>query len=122
MRFNKIASRPWAGSEAGAAAELELLHAVELTLGERHGVVEAQRTEGRGPDQADTDRGTDDLAVVIHQARTGPGAIGRRLGRPHTAPRPALLRRRRRRFAGERPRRRALVVVETTGVGIDRAL
>src|ERR1700740_2675366 len=89
----------YSGSEAGAAAELELLHAVELTLGERHGVVEAQRTEGRCPDQTDTDRGPDDLAVVIDQARTGAGAVVRRLGRGNTVRVAALLREWRRDFA-----------------------
>ena len=59
-----------------AAAKLELLDAVELALGERNRVVEAQRTERRGPDQADTDRGTDDIAVVVLQSETVP-AFGR---------------------------------------------
>src|SRR6185369_17841423 len=57
--------------ERRTAAKLELLHAVKLTLGDRNRIVKAQRTERRSPDQADTDRGTNDIAIVIHQARTG---------------------------------------------------
>ena len=54
-------------SERCPAAKLELLHAVVRTLGERHRVVEAQRTERRRPDQADTHRRADQIAVVEHQ-------------------------------------------------------
>ena len=60
--------------ERGAAAEPELLDAVVLALAERHGVVEAQRTEWRLPDQTDTNRRTDDLAIIIDEAGTGSGA------------------------------------------------
>src|SRR5260364_131165 len=51
-------------SERRAAAEPELLDDVVFALGQRHRVVEAQRAERGGPDQADADRGADDLAVV----------------------------------------------------------
>ncbi len=57
--------------ERCSAAKPELLHAVELTLGDRNRIVEAQRTERRGPDQADTDRGADHIAVVILQSEAG---------------------------------------------------
>src|SRR5262249_45704880 len=57
--------------ERGAAAEPELLRAVKLALGEGHRVVEAQRSERRGPDQANTDRRADGIAVVVHQSGTG---------------------------------------------------
>src|ERR1700689_3618867 len=51
--------------EAGAAAKLELLYDVVLTLGDRDRVVEAERTERRLPDQADTDRGANDVPRVV---------------------------------------------------------
>src|ERR1700686_5069285 len=70
--FGKPASTfPDHALERCAAAELELLHAVELTLGERDGIVEAQRTERRGPDQADADRAADRVAGIILQSQTG---------------------------------------------------
>src|SRR5579863_2226886 len=59
--------------EAGAAAKLELLYDVVLTLGDRDRVVEAERPEWRLPDQADTDRGTHNVARIILQAQTGAG-------------------------------------------------
>ena len=60
-------------SERCSAAKLELLHAVELPFGDRDRIVEAQRTERRSPDQADTDRGADHIAVVVLQPRAGSG-------------------------------------------------
>src|SRR4029077_13328308 len=105
--------------ESRTAAELELLDPVELPLGEGNGIVEAQRTEWRGPDQTDTDRGADDIAAIIDQTSTGAG-IGRndaRQGRLY-----AVRVGGRRDFAGVGPRRRSLVVPEITSVGIDRAL
>src|SRR5438270_12775219 len=62
--------------ERSASAKLELLHAVELTFRERDCIVEAQRSERRGPDQADTHRCTDDVDVVVHQSRAGSRRIG----------------------------------------------
>src|SRR5260370_2783668 len=55
------------------AAKLELLHPVKLTLGKRDGIIEAERTERRRPDQADTHGSADDIAAVKDQSRTGPG-------------------------------------------------
>src|ERR1700755_2369608 len=62
--------------ERRSAAELELLDAVVLPLGDRHGVVEAQRSEWRCPDEAHADRGTHDIALVILQSEAGAG-VGR---------------------------------------------
>src|SRR6185295_959593 len=99
--------------ERRAAAKLELLHAVELTLGDRNRIIEAQRTERRGPDQADTDRGTNDIAIVIHQARTGTSRSrsNRRRGAVRVGQGSELGR--------LSPRGRPLIVKESTGVGID---
>src|ERR1700733_13280141 len=55
--------------EAGAAAKLELLYDVVLTLGDRDRVVEAERTERRLPDQDHPDRGGHHVARIIQQAR-----------------------------------------------------
>src|SRR6267154_2531197 len=70
--------------ERRSAAKSELLHAVELTLGDRNRIVKAQRTERRGPDQADTHRAAYHAAVVILQTEAGAGT-GRIVGRPDTA-------------------------------------
>src|SRR5205823_13247317 len=70
--------------ERCAAAKLELLHAVKLTLRKRNRIVEAQRTERRSPDDADTHRGAYHVAVVKLQSQTvsGSGRSRRRhLGR-----------------------------------------
>src|SRR3954464_10018356 len=66
--------------ERCATAKLELLHEVKLTLRKRHRIVEAQRTERRSPDDADTHRGTDHVAVVLLQTKAGSGSsAGRRI-------------------------------------------
>src|SRR3977135_4348883 len=57
-------------SKRGPAAKFELLHHVVRTLGDRHRIVEAQRTEGRLPDQTDTNRTANHIAVVERQSRT----------------------------------------------------
>src|ERR1700676_4459868 len=101
------------GLERGAAAELELLHAVKLTFGKRDGIVEAQRTERRGPDQADADRAADRVASIILQSQTG-SRVGRIVGGTNAAGRVD--------FAGQGPVRRPLVVIQAAGIGIDRAL
>src|SRR5579871_3169185 len=62
--------------ERGATAELEFLHDVVRTLRDRNSVVEAQRTEWRGPNQANTNRGADDILRVILQTQTGAGRCG----------------------------------------------
>src|SRR6185312_10252277 len=103
--------------ERCATAKLELLHAVKLTLRKRHRIVEAQRTERRSPDDADTHLAADHVAIVRLQSQAGSGQSAsriRRLRRLDTAGHVD--------FARCRPRRRALVVPETAGVGIDRAL
>src|SRR5438105_13699306 len=69
--------------ERSPAAKLELLHAVKLSLGERHRIIEAQRSERRGPDQADTYRRADDVGVVILQSQTGPRSCVGGLRRPY---------------------------------------
>src|ERR1700676_4366535 len=51
-------------SELSPAAEHELLHDVILALRDRDRVVEAQRSHRRGPDQAATGRGADDIGIV----------------------------------------------------------
>src|SRR5215212_7134397 len=105
-----------AALERCAAAKLELLHAVKLTLRKRNRIVEAQRTERRSPDDADTHRGADHVAVVIHQSSTGSGRIG-------ISRRPDTVRvGRGGEFARLRPRCRPLIVKESAGVGIDRTL
>src|SRR5476649_2839994 len=108
-----VAAFPDHALERCSAAKLEFLNAVILTLGERNRVVEAQRTERRRPDQADTDRGPDDIAVVILQTEAG-ARICRSDRRLDTTGQVDL--------ASLRPRGRALIIIETAGVGIDRAL
>src|SRR5206468_7058778 len=95
---------------------LELLHAVIRALGQGNGVVKPQRTERRSPDQTDTDRTADDIAVVVHQSRTSARRRGgySRLDTIGVG--------RSREFAGSCPSRRALVIVQAAGVGINRAL
>src|SRR5439155_2554438 len=102
--------------ERCAAAKLELLHAVKLTLRKRNRIVEAQRTERRSPDDADTHRGANHVAIIIYQARTGSSRsrMNRRRG--------AIRVGRGGEFARLSPRRRALVVKESAGIGIDRTL
>src|SRR4051794_19216686 len=114
-----MSAAPFYPSQSGrlercSAAKLELLHAVVLALGDRHRIVEPQRTEWRGPDQADTHRRTDSVAIVVLQPEAGSG-INRRGNRGLDATRQID-------FAGLRPRGRPLVVEQTAGVGIDRAL
>src|SRR5215212_3652344 len=103
--------------ERCATAELELLHAVKLTLRNRNRIVEAQRAERRSPDEADTHRASDHVAVVKLQSCAGAGtgwSRVRRLGRPDATGHVDLAR--------LRPRRRPLVVEQSAGVGIDRTL
>ena len=106
-----------AALERCAAAKLELLHAVKLALRKRNRIVEAQRTERRSPDDADTHRGADHVAVchtaIPNSFREWPQSL-RRLRRRDATGHVDLAR--------LRPRRRALVVEESAGVGIDRAL
>src|SRR5260370_7231465 len=66
------------------AAKLELLHPVKRTLGKRDGIIEAQRTERRRPDQADTHGSADDIAAVEHQSRTVTGRKRSCCRRPNT--------------------------------------
>src|SRR6185295_1856649 len=106
-----------AALERCAAAKLELLHAVKLTLRKRNRIVEAQRTEWRSPDDTDTHRGAYHVAVVILQSQTGARSGRRRcreLGRLDATGHVDLTR--------LRPRCRALVVEQSTGIGIDRTL
>src|SRR3954462_4330320 len=77
-------------SERGSAAESELLHHVVLTLGDRHRIVEPQRSERRRPDQTDTYRRADRVRIVVLQ-----GAVGTLRGVD---------------FAGRRPRRRSFII------------
>src|SRR5690348_2748532 len=56
-----------AGSELGASAEAEPLRPVVALLGDRHREVEAQRAQGRIPDQADADRRADRGGIVESQ-------------------------------------------------------
>src|SRR5258708_27314636 len=100
------------------AAKFELLHPVELTLGKRHRIVEAQRTERRGPDQADADRRANDIAAVEHQSRTG---SGRRRNARAVRRRSTIGIGRRGDFVGQRPGSRALIIKQTTGLAINRA-
>src|ERR1700744_598741 len=83
FRENRQLARPFvpaAGSggqalERSSAAELELLHDVILTLGDRDRVVEAQRSERRGPDQADTDRAAYHVLLGELQSKAGTGRV-----------------------------------------------
>src|SRR6202035_5111232 len=77
------------------------------------GVVEAQRTERRGPDQTDAHGRTNDIARIVTQSQTGSGR--RRIDRRTNAAGRVD-------FAGGRPRGRSLVVVKATRVGVDGAL
>src|SRR5262249_19593403 len=106
--------------ERSAAAKLELLHAVKLTLGEGHRIVEAQRTERRRPDETDTDRAANDVLLTILQSQAGPW-----VGRSECPRRPtwrgdpvieAID------FVRQSPTRRSLVVPQVASVRIDRAL
>src|SRR6266853_813134 len=98
------------------AAKLELLHPVKLTLGKRDGIIEAERTERRRPDQADTHGRADDIAIVKDQSRTGARRRWR-CRRPNTIGIGW-----RGEFAGGGPSGRPLVVIKPAGVGIDSAL
>src|SRR5207237_2095593 len=99
--------------ERCAAAKLELLHAVKLTLRKRNRIVETQRTERRSPDDADTHRGAYHVAIVIYQTRTGSSRsrINRRRGAVRVG--------RGGEFGRLSPRGRSLIVKESTGFGID---
>src|SRR6185437_10737046 len=91
--FHPSRCGPWSNSERSSAAEPELLHDVVLALRDRDRIVEPQRSERRGPDQADTDRATDRVGVVIdHGAPTGT-AVDKAVD-----------------FAGRRPTGRTLIV------------
>src|ERR1700723_4289505 len=58
-------------SKLSPAAEHELLRDVKLARRDRDRVIEAQRSERRGPDQTDADRGADDILIVEdHSAGT----------------------------------------------------
>src|SRR6202048_1589407 len=96
------------------AAKLELLHPVELTLGQGHRIVEAQRTEWRCPDQADTHGGTNGITLVILQSQTRSGVGGRLWRRRSTAGHVD--------FASGGPGSRALVIKQPAGVSINSAL
>src|SRR4029078_12414794 len=86
---------------------------VILPLGDRNRIIEAQRTERRGPDQADTHRTADHIALVILQTKAGAGRI-QILRRPDATWYVD--------FARLRPRGRSLVVLQAAGIGIDRSL
>src|SRR5216684_401923 len=97
-----VAVRLVTNSERCPAAKLELLHPVEWTLGKRNCIVEAQRTERRRPDQADTDRRANDIAAVVLQSQAGSGRY-RTSRRRNTAGRVDL--------AGGDPGSRSLIIV-----------
>src|ERR1700677_4046279 len=103
--------------EAGAAAKLELLYDVVLTLGDRDRVVEAERAERRLPDQADTDRGAHNVARIILQAQTGAGRgrVSRTIVRRRNTAR--LID-----FTRERPVGRPLVITQPACIRIDGSL
>src|SRR4029450_13906088 len=61
-----VAVRLATNSERCPVAKIQSPHTVKQTVGKRDRVVEAQRTERRRPDQADTHGGTDDIAAVKH--------------------------------------------------------
>src|ERR1700682_1045958 len=95
------------------AAKLELLHAVVRAFGERHRIVKAQRTEWRGPDQTDTHRGANEIAVIERQSGTGSGrdwisCWANTAGHVD--------------FTRLYPRCRPLVVPQRTGIGVHGAL
>src|SRR3954452_17930999 len=92
-------------SERCTAAEFELLYDVVLTLGDRDRVIETQRPERRRPDQAYADRGPDNVGVIENHAASARVAVDEAID-----------------FTRGCPRRRALVVPQRTGVGINRAL
>src|ERR1700716_2364653 len=89
-------------SKRSPATELELLHDVVLSFGQRDRVVEAKGPKGRLPNQAHTYRSPDDIGVVkLH----GAGRTGRRIH-----------------FPGRGPGRGALIVPKRPRIGIDSAL
>src|SRR5712671_5356265 len=108
-----VAVRPVTNSERCPAAKLELLHPVERTLGKRYRIVEAQRTERRRPDQADTDRGAHDVAAVVLQSKAG--SRRKRIYRWTSAARDVDL-------AGGDPGSRSLIIVQSARIGINGAL
>src|SRR6185437_3177940 len=75
-------------SELGAAAEAEELRTIVARLGQGVGKIETQRPERRVPDQAHADRRSDRLVVGDLEL-----------------------------FAGDRPRRLALIIPQRAGVG-----
>src|ERR1019366_7720990 len=95
--------------ERCSAAKLELLHPVKRTLGQRDRIIEAQRTERRGPDQADAYGRADGVAAVVLQSQAGTRRWSRIRRWANTAGRVD--------FAGCGPGSRPLVVVQTACVG-----
>src|SRR5207244_11627616 len=94
-------------------ARRELLHPARLAPGKRNGIVKAQRTERRGPDQADTGRRANDIAALVLQSQAGSGRY--RTSRwSNTAGRVDL--------AGSDPGSRSLINEQCTRVGINGAL
>src|SRR5262249_34073597 len=106
--------------ERSAAAEFELLHAVKLTLGEGHRIVEAQRTERRGPDETDTDRTANAVLFPKRQAQAG-SRVGRS-DRPRRATWRSDSVVEAVDFVRQGPTSRSLVIPQVAGVSIDRAL
>src|ERR1700727_2260250 len=103
--FHPSRSGPRSDSELSPAAEHELLHDVILALRDRDRVIEAQRSERRGPDQADTGRGADDIGIVKdHSAIT-------EMSVDHSVD-----------FAGSGPLRRSLIIPQCPGVRVDTPL
>src|SRR5271157_3565621 len=69
----------WPWSERRAAREVEDLGLVVLALGDRVRKVETDRTHRRGPDQAHSDRGADQVRVPnVRTARLGDEQRARR--------------------------------------------
>src|ERR1700743_1310047 len=91
-------------SKRSPAAKHELLHDVVLALRDRDCVIEAQRSERRLPDQADTDGGADHIGIIVyHSARTR-NAVDQTVD-----------------FTRGRPRGRPLIVPKSSRIRIDSA-
>src|SRR5256714_7505838 len=95
LHANQSPPYPRKRLERCAATKLELLDPIKRTFRYRNRIVKAQRSERRCPDQANTHRTADDIAVVELQSGASSRCDGRTPGRRKTASHVRLV--------GERP-------------------
>src|SRR5580692_3828908 len=103
--FHPSRSGLQSNSELSPAAEHELLRDVKLALRDRDRVIEAQRSERRGPDQTHADRRPDDVGIVVDHSAITELSVDQPIDVP-----------------GGGPLRRPLVVPQSSGVGVNSTL